>query len=369
VPSNIILSRIGAKIWIARIMIVWGLISAGTMFTDSKTTFYVLRFLLGAAEAGFFPGIILYLTYWYPREYRATMVAWFMTAIPLAGVIGGPLSGWILNAMSGVASLKGWQWLYLVEGLLPVVAGVCVLFCLDNGPATAGWLSQDEKDLLLSRIREEELSKQTAGHTAWDAFRSVEVWLLAAVYFCIVIGLYGISFWLPQIIKETLTLDTFRIGLISAVPWGVAAVVMVLYGYHSDKTVERRWHVSLACLTASFAFAVCGFLGVGGWAGFMALVLVTAGIMAALSSFWALPTGILTGTAAAAGIAWINSFGNLAGYVSPKVVGIIRDADHNNMAPALCLMSASMLVAGLLTLYVTRPARTMCRCTGDTLEQ
>jgi D-galactonate transporter len=355
VPSNIILSKVGAKIWIARIMILWGLISAAMMFTNSEMTFYVLRFLLGVAEAGFFPGIILYLTYWYTRTHRAKMIAAFMTAIALAGVIGGPVSGWILNTLAGVADLKGWQWLYLVEGLPSVLVGLWVLFYLDDNPAKSKWLTQEEKGLLLQRLEEEEHVKKSHGesnHSFVDAFTNAKVWLFCAVYFGIVMGTYGISFWLPQIIKETITKDPWHIGLISAIPWSVAAVAMVLNGNHSDKTGERRWHVALAAIIGSLAFAVSAMPGVTGWAGIAALTVATAGVMSAVSCFWSLPTSILSGTAAAAGIAWINSVGNLAGYVSPMVVGKIRDATHS-MTLALSVLSVSVLIAGLLTLYVT----------------
>ncbi|OQX15465.1 MAG: hypothetical protein BWK76_13110 [Desulfobulbaceae bacterium A2] len=353
VPSNIVLSRVGARLWIARIMVMWGLISAGMMFVTSASGLYTLRFLLGVAEAGFFPGIILYLTYWFPRQYRARMVAWFMTAVPLAGVLGGPVSGWILSALQSRAGYAGWQWLFLTEGLMPVVLGVWVFFHLDDSPAKASWLSPAERTLLLDRLREEEPRLSPAPHLgtgACDGLKTPRVWLLATIYFCMVMGLYGISFWLPQIIKESLTEDTIRIGLLSAIPWTMAAVVMVLYGAHSDRTGERRRHVTLACLTAAGAFTVSALPGMDGWSGFLALTVATAGIMAALSCFWTLPMGLLRGSAAATGIAWINSLGNLAGYVSPELVGLLREYTAHSMAPALALMAVSLLLAGLLTL-------------------
>jgi D-galactonate transporter len=355
VPSNVILSKVGAKLWIARIMIVWGLISAAMMFTNSEMTFYVMRFLLGVAEAGFFPGIILYLTYWYTRTHRAKMVAAFMTAIALAGVLGGPMSGWILKQLAGIAGLKGWQWLYLIEGLPSVLVGIWVLLYLDDGPAKSKWLTQDEKNLVLQRLEQEEAVKKSHGesnHTFGDAFSNPKVWLLCAVYFGIVMGTYGISFWLPQIIKETITKDPWEIGMISAIPWAVAAVAMVWNGHHSDTTGERRWHVAGACVIGSIAFAVSAMPGVTGWGGIAALTIATAGVMSAVSCFWSVPTGILSGTAAAAGIAWINSVGNLAGYVSPMVVGRIRDATHS-MTLALSVLSLCVLIAAVLTILVT----------------
>ncbi len=355
VPSNVILQKVGAKIWIARIMIMWGIISAGMMFTNSETTFYVLRFLLGVAEAGFFPGIILYLTYWFTRQHRARMVANFMTAVAFAGIIGGPISGWILAHMAGVGGLKGWQWLYLLEGIPSIIVGIGVLFYLDDNPSKSKWLSAEEKAFVLKRLEDEEAVKQSQGescHSVGDAFRNTKVWILAFVYFGIVMGTYGISFWLPQIIKETITKDQVAIGFISAIPWAVAAVAMVLNGLHSDITGERRWHVALACIIGSVAFAISAMPGVGGWAGIAALSVATAGVMSAVSCFWSLPTSILSGTAAAAGIALVNSVGNLAGYVSPFVVGRIRDATHS-MTLALSVLSVSVMIAALLTLYVT----------------
>jgi D-galactonate transporter len=370
VPSNVILQKVGAKVWIARIMIMWGIISAAFMYTgsihwgaiavafgltDAEFSFYFLRFLLGVAEAGFFPGIILYLTFWYTRTHRAKMVAAFMTAVALAGVFGGPISGWILHSMAGVHDMTGWQWLYLLEGLPSVIVGVLVLVCLDDGPLKAKWLTVPEKELLAKRLEEEELLKKNAGescHSFGDAFRNAKVWWLSVVYFGIVMGTYGISFWLPQIIKETITKDPWEIGLISAIPWAAAAIAMVLNGNHSDATGERRWHVALACLVGSIAFAVSALPGVTGWGGIAALTVACAGVMSAVSCFWSLPTGILSGTAAAAGIALINSIGNLAGYVSPYVVGKIRDATHS-MTLALSVLSVSVFIAGLVVIYVT----------------
>jgi sugar phosphate permease len=357
VPSNIILAKVGAKAWIGRIMISWGLIALIQLFIYDAGSFFLLRFLLGVAEAGFFPGIILYLTFWFPAEYRARMVAGFMTAVALAGVVGGPVSGWILDVMDGVATLRGWQWLYVLEGMPSVLVGMFVLFFLDDSPAEAGWLSSAEKALLLRRKEEEDAGKMRAGiatSKAGDAFRSPKVWLLAALYFCVVMGLYGISFWLPQIIRETITQDERAIGWISAIPWSAAAIAMVANGVHSDRSGERRWHIVGPCLAGAGAFMVCAMPSVSGWYGIVALCIATAGIMSALSCFWSLPSDMLSGTAAAAGIALVNSFGNIAGYVSPEMVGMIRDASGHRMGHVLQLFSASLLIAAVLAVYATR---------------
>jgi D-galactonate transporter len=360
VPSNLILERVGARIWIARIMILWGMLSSATMFVTSASTFYLLRFTLGVAEAGFFPGIILYLTYWYTRKHRARMVAGFMTAITLSGVVGGPVSGYILSRMSGVSGLAGWQWLYLLEGLPSVVVGFLVLWLLPDGPSKAGWLSPDERELLTRRVREEEELKIAEGardHRLADAFRSGRLWLFAVIYFCVVMGLYGISFWLPSILAETMTKDPWRIGLLTAVPWAGAAAVMVMVGRHSDRTGERRWHTALPALVAAAAFATSAIPGTSALASFAALTVATCGVMAAVSCFWSLPTAFLSGTAAAAGIAWINSLGNLAGYVSPFVVGTVRDRTGSTSA-ALIVLALSLGSAGTLAaLTATRTPR------------
>ncbi len=363
VPSNLILERVGARIWIARIMILWGLLSSATMFVTGASTFYALRFALGVAEAGFFPGIILYLTYWYTRKHRARMVASFMTAITLAGVIGGPVSGLILSRMSGVSGLAGWQWLYLLEGLPSVAVGLLVLSLLDDGPSKAKWLTEDERELLLRRVREEEELKSAEGarqQRLAEAFRSGRLWLFALIYFCVVMGLYGISFWLPSILSDTMTSDPWRIGLLTAVPWAAAAVAMVLVGRHSDRTGERRWHTAVPALLAGAAFATSAIPGISALPSFLALTAATCGVMAAVSCFWSLPTAFLSGTAAAAGIAWINSLGNLAGYVSPFVVGSVRDRT-GSMSAALLVLALSLFAAGVLTLQSAGRSREVPR--------
>jgi len=366
VPSNLLLRRIGARVWIARIMIIWGLVSSATMFTSSQTSFYALRCLLGIAEAGFFPGIILYLTFWYTRAHRARMVALFMTAIAVAGVLGGPISGWIMNSMGGVAGLRNWEWLYLLEGIPSVVVGLAVLFYLDDGPERASWLTADQKALLARRLADEEELKAAGGPHArriGEVFRTPRVWALSLIYFGAVMGNYGVTFWLPQIISETITRDPWRIGLVSMIPWGAAAVTAVLVGASSDRRQERRWHIAVGAAIAAVSFALSGLPGLSGWAGLACLTVATAGMMSTMATFWALPTAMLSGSAAAAGIAWINSVGNLSGYVSPYVLGAIRDATRDaahpngNMFLALSVLAVSLFGAGALTLLVTRPRR------------
>lgn len=359
IPCNLILQRIGAKRWLGPIMIVWGIVSGCQMLVTGATSLYVIRFILGVVESGFFPGVILYLTFWYPRKYRAKMIAAFMTAVPLSGVIGGPISGWILDAMSRAVGLRGWQWLFVLEAIPSILAGIATAYFLDDGPQKARWLNQQEKDLLQQHLDEEEKAKSLESpghHSLADAFRSPKVWLLCLVYFGMVMVNYGISFWLPQIVKDTLTKDAFKIGLLTALPWGVAAIAMVAVGHHSDKTGERRWHIALTGMLCAVAFAVSAIPGIPGGLGLVALTIATAAMASAYSTFWALPTTLLSGAAASAGIAWINSVGNLAGYLSPYLVGKIRDATHS-MFWALLMLSFCCLFPAILVVLCFRPHR------------
>lgn len=357
VPSNVIMQRVGARFWIGPIMMVWGVVSSCTMLVRGATSFYALRFLLGVVESGFFPGVILFLTFWFTSRHRAHMVAVFMTAVPLSGVVAGPISGWILKSMSGAGHLAAWQWLFLVEGIPSFLAGLITLYFLTDSPSKAVWLDNDEKRLILARLQEEDEAKRRDGgsHSFRDAFRSPAVWLLSVAYFGLCAGNYGIGFWLPQVIKDSITSNPLTIGWISVIPWAAAAVAMNLVGRHSDATGERRWHFALSCLLVSAGFALSAIPGITGPLRVAALTLATMGIMSTFGVFWALPTAILSGTAAAAGIAWINSIGNLGGYASPYVVGIIRDRTHS-MTAALALLSAVAMVSALVGLLVTRGA-------------
>jgi MFS family permease len=359
VPCNLMLQKIGAKRWLGPIMIVWGTVSACTMLVKTAPQFYLVRFLLGLVESGFFPGVILYMTFWYPSRYRAKMIAAFMTAIPLSGVIGGPISGWILDKATSMGGLRGWQWLYLLEAIPSLLAGVASLIFLQDGPHTAKWLTSDEKELLLRRLREEEAAKVIAAkgrHSFVDGLLNAKTWLLCFVYFGFVMGNYGLAFWLPQIMKETITKDPLAIGLLTTIPWAAAAIAMVAVGHHSDAKGERRWHIGISGIIGAAAFAACAIPGTSGVTGLILLTVVSAGIAAAYSTFWALPTAILAGAAAPAGIAWINSVGNLAGYVSPALIGKIRDATHS-MTLVLLMLSACALVAAMITIVFFGPRR------------
>lgn len=349
VPSNVILHRVGARIWIARIMLTWGGISAAMMFVSSATSFYVVRFLLGVAEAGFFPGIILYLTYWYPAERRARMTALFMTAIALSGVIGGPISGWIMSSFGGVAGLKDWQWLFVLEGVPSVVMGIVTFFYLDDGIDQAKWLTNEEKTMLKRNIVTENAEKEDLHIGA--VFAHPRVWLMSLIYFCFVMGLYGVGFWLPTIIKATGVKDPLQIGLLTAIPYAFGVVAMVLASRSADRSRERRWHIAIPALVGAVGLVLSVVWGQNTVLAMAGLTLATMGILTTLPLFWSLPTAFLAGAGAAAGIALINSLGNLAGFASPFLVGWLKDLTQSTNA-GMYLLSASMVLGALLTLSV-----------------
>ena len=351
VPSNLLLHKLGARRWIARILISWGLISGCMMFVQTPTMFYVLRFLLGLAEAGFFPGIILYLTYWYPAARRSQVTSLFMTGIPMAGVIGGPLSGWILTSFNGVSGMAGWKWLFVIEALPSIALGFVVMYFLDDKIADAKWLSADQKRLLQGNIEKE--NTQGGDHSALGAFRNAKVWVLCAAYFGFIMGLYGIGFWLPSLIKASGISSPATIGWLVAIPYSAAVICMVLTSRHSDRTGERRWHIAVPALVGAAALVVSTFVPQTPLWAIVTLTIATMGILTGLAQFWVLPPAFLGGAAAAAGIALINSVGNLAGFVSPFAVGWIKDAtgSTNN---GLYVIAASLVVGGAIVLAVAQ---------------
>lgn len=351
VPSNVILHKVGARIWIARIMITWGLISAAMMFVTTPTMFYVLRFLLGIAEAGFFPGIILYLTYWYPANRRGRTTTFFMTAIALSGVIGGPLSGWVMQGFDGHNGWSGWQWMFLLEGIPSILVGLWVLAYLDDRIAHAKWLSAEEKALLERNIASEDAHKEDP--PIRTVMSSPRVWLMSAIYFCFVMGLYGVSFWLPTIIKQTGVKGALDIGLLTAIPYGCAVIGMVLVAYSADRSGERRWHIAIPALAGSLGLLLSVQWHNDTTLAMVALTLATIGILTTLPLFWSLPTAFLAGTGAAAGIALINSLGNLAGFLSPYAVGWLKDLTHSTDS-GMYLLAACLALGAALTLSVPK---------------
>ncbi len=352
VPSNIILHKVGARVWIGRIMITWGFLSAAMMYVSSPEMFYVMRFLLGIAEAGFFPGIILYLTYWYPAHRRGRMTAMFMTGIALSGVIGGPLSGAIMKHAHGAYGMSGWQWMFVLEGLPSVVMGVVVILVLKDRIVDANWLTDDEKTLLIDNIAAEEATKED--HNILHVMGSGRVWLCAGIYFSYVMGLYGVSFWMPTIIKGMGYSDPLDVGLISAIPYSVSVMVMLLVAGSADRSGERRWHVAIPGLLGAVGLALSVVFAKDPALAIAALTLGLSGIMATLPLFWSLPTAFLGGAGAAAGIALINSLGNLSGFASPYAVGWLKDATGSTDS-GVYMLAIGMVVGAILTLSV--PAR------------
>jgi D-galactonate transporter len=349
VPSNLLLAKIGARLWIARIMITWGIISGATLFVNSAASFYAVRFLLGFAEAGFFPGIILYLTYWFPSTWRAQIVAWFMTAVAVTGVIGNPLSGWILHQFSGFAGLRGWQMLFLMEALPAIIIGVCVPLMLPNGIRSARWLTEAEKRLLEANIDAENAVKDRL--PLLRVLVEPKLLMLSLIYFCNSLGLYGIGFWLPQIIKNTGINDPLDVGLLSAIPYGFAAVAMVIVGRSSDRANERRWHYFFGSIVGCVGLLIVGAFSQNTWFTMAGVTLSTMGVLSLFPIFWPIPADMLAGTNAAAGIAWINSLGGLAGFFGPTIVGAVSDATKKSDY-AFYGIGGAVLLGGLLVLAI-----------------
>jgi D-galactonate transporter len=351
VPSNIIMHRVGARTWIARIMVTWAILSASSMYVTSPAMFYVIRFLLGVAEAGFFPGIVLYLTYWYPAQRRSRMNALFMIGIPVAGVIGGPLSGWIMNAFAGVRGLAGWQWLFLLEALPSLILGVITLFYLPNGIGSSKWLTEEQKRLLEENIARDSGGK--ADHSLAGVFRNGKVWLMAGIYFCCMMGLYGVSFYLPTLIKAAGVKDALDVGLLTAIPYGCAVVAMLAIARSADRMRERRWHFAIASALGGLGLLLATIYGANVMLAMAALSLGTAGLLATMPVFWTYPSAILGGAAAAAGIAMINSVGNLAGFVSPSIIGWMKDVTQSTNA-GMYVVSGALFLGALLALLQPR---------------
>ena len=349
VPSNIILHRVGARRWIARIMVTWGVISASMMFVETEMQFYVIRFLLGVAEAGFFPGIILYLTYWYPAQRRGRIVSLFMTGIPLAGVIGGPLSGWIMKTWDQVWGYQGWQWMFLLEALPAIVVGFMVYWYLDDRITDAKWLSESERQMLAQRIEEEDQTKEHMPVMA--VLKNKRVWVMSAIYFSLAMSLYGVSFWLPTIINGMGVKDNLTIGLLSAVPWLAGVFSMLWFGRSADKHKERRWHLVIPMLMAAIGLVLSVLLASNVYLSFLALILACMGIVSGIPLFWSLPTSFLAGAAAAAGIAAINSIANLAGFVAPYVVGWLKQITQSTDS-GMYLLACVLLTGAAITLTI-----------------
>src|SRR6266487_2180602 len=353
IPSNIILERVGARLWIARIMVTWGLISAGLMLVRTPPLFYVLRFLLGVAEAGFFPGVIYYLSLWYPAAQRARAIAAFMTAVPVTGLIGGPLSGALLG-LDGIYGLKGWQWLFLLEGLPAVVLGSSVLFYLTDRPEIARWLDPGEREWLVEKLAAERKACLLRSDIR-AALTDATVWKLGIIFLLAAAGFYGYSFWAPLVIKSLTGLSNFKVGLVLGAISAITILGMLLNGYHSDRTGERAIHIAVPLLVTAVGFGGCALLHQPVLA-IIALALVPLGHCASYGPFWSMPTQFLTGPAAAAGIALVTMIANVGGFAGPALIGVLKTRTGTH-ADAFLLLGGLAVIATLLALKIG-PAQT-----------
>jgi ACS family tartrate transporter-like MFS transporter len=343
VPSNLFLERVGARKWIARIMFTWGVISGAMAFVGGETSFYLLRALLGVAEAGFFPGIIFYLTLWFPSVYRARIIGYFMAAIPLSTVIGAPVSGLLLG-LDGLMGMKGWQWLFILEATPSLILSVVVFFYLTDRPADAAWLEADERAWLINRLAQERRQRETVRtYSVMQALVNPKVLALSLVYFGAVATNYGLSFFLPQIVKA-FGMSNFQTGLVAALPYVVGLVGIVLWGRRSDRKVERRFHTAFPLCVAAAAIGISTALN-DPTMKMVALSIAGFGIFGCLPVFWTLPTAFLSGPAAAGGIAIINSIGNLAGFAGPYAMGLIKDLTGSYTGGLLSLSAAGFIAA------------------------
>lgn len=357
VPSNIVLHKVGARRWIARIMITWGILSGCFTFVQTEWQFYTLRFLLGVAEAGLAPGLLLYLTYWFPSYRRARMTVLWFIAIPISGMIGGPLSGLIMDRMSGVHGWFGWQWMFVIEAIPTVIVGLLVLAVLKDSVQDANWLTQDEKNLVKQELAQDNQHKE--GHASVKEFiADKRLWLLAGIYFCVVMGQYAITFWLPTLIRNSGISDNWHIGLLTSLPYMCAIVVMILAGRSGDHFQERRWHLIIPMCAGALALTFATLFASNLTLSLICLCIAASGVLTASSLFWMLPTNFLGGVSAAAGIAAVNSFANLAGFCSPYLIGWVTTNTGSN-AIGMFLITAVLIFGASLVLRV--PAKLVNR--------
>jgi MFS transporter, ACS family, tartrate transporter len=350
-PSNLVLEKFGVRRWISGLMITWGVISCLMIFIRGPVSFYAMRFLLGAAEAGFFPGMILYMKRWFPANARARAVAWFMTANPLAGIVGSPVSGALLG-LSG-KGLSGWQWMFLMEGIPAILLGVAVFWALSDSPKEADWLKGEERDWLLERLALEQQAESTLRkENLGQVLVSPRIWMLSIVYFGVSTTMYGVTLWLPSVIRSLSGLSYFLTGLVSALPFVATAIVMVLVGMSSDRARERRWHTAIPAFVGAAALVAAGY-------GSSAVVVVSCiglGMACAESMvgpFWAMATSRMAGLSAAAGIAVINSIANLGGYFGPDIIGFFRKL-NGGFRGGLLAIGATLAISGGIALIVGR---------------
>jgi ACS family tartrate transporter-like MFS transporter len=361
-PSNLVLEKFGVRRWISLLMITWGVISCLMILIRGPVSFYAMRFLLGAAEAGFFPGIILYMKRWFPASARATAVAWFMTANPLAGVVGSPISGSLLNLHG--AGLAGWQWMFLIEGMPAILLGGAVFFTLADHPHDAKWLVGEERSWLLETLEKERLSEPpVAAGDFWKVLVSGRIWLLSMIYFAVSTTMYGLTLWLPSVIRSISGLSYFWTGIVAVLPFLVTVLVMVAVGARSDKTRERRWHIAIPAFTAAVGLIIAGYG--------TSTVIVVAGISIGMAfaegmcgPFWAMVTSSMAGLSAAAGIAVINSLANLGGYFGPDIIGFFRTIG-GGFRGGLFSIAGVLVISGTVALLIRTSQSPSSRSTSS----
>ena len=354
VPSNLVLHRVGARRWIARIMISWGLIAAGMAFVQGTTSFYVMRFLLGVAEAGFFPGMIYYISLWFPARERARATAIFILGLPISVLLGAPLSAALLS-LDGLGGFHGWQWLFVIEGIPAVLLGFVVMTYLTDRPSDARWLPPAQREWLVAKLAAEEAATANIRRFGvGEVLRNGKVLTLALAFLCNVVPIYGITMWLPLIVKSAGDLTNLQIGLITTLPYICAAIAMIVNARHSDRTGERKLHILIGALVGATGFVVAA-VATSPYVGLAGICLGAAGIWSANTVFWTLPASFLTGAAAAAGIGLINAVGNLGGFVGPYMIGWIRES-FGGFGPAMFCLAAFLTVHGLVTYFFLRRA-------------
>ncbi len=351
VPSNLALERVGVRRWITGLMVVWGVVSCGMIFVRGPMSFYALRFLLGAAEAGFFPGMMLYLRRWFPAGARARAVAWFMTANPLAGVVGSPISGGLLGLHGG--GLAGWQWLFVMEGLPAIVLGASVYWVLTDSPKDAKWLTEDQRGWLIENLqRERQANSGLERDSVWKVLASGRIWLLSLLFFGVPACMYGVTLWLPSVIRGLAGLSYFAVGVVAVIPFLATAVAMVLVGMHSDRSGERRWHTALPAFAGAAGLALAAYSG-STVPVIFGMSVAMMGAESVVGPFWAMATSKMSASGAAAGIAAINSISNLGGYFGPYIIGLVRSA-NGGFRGGLLAIGATLVVSGGIAVVVGR---------------
>ena len=344
IPSNIILQRFGARRLLAALLICWAVIAPLTALVNTPFQFYTVRFLLGLTESGFYPGVILYLSFWFPSYRRGKMFALFAAAVPLSGLLGGPISGWIMESFHDVQGLAGWKWLFILQGTPSLLVGLLLLKLLPDRINDAHWLSREEKAIMNARVQEDAVEETTVEQATLGAvLRNGKLWLLTLIYFCLIAGFYTVSFWLPTLVRNAGVDDVLTVGLLTAIPYAAAILTMLVASRSADKHRERRWHLAVIAIMSGVGMVISALYADNIWIAMIGLTLGAAGGLSTLPLFWSLPTAFLGGTMAAIGIALINSFGNLAGFVAPYLMGFLTDLTHSTLTGML-IISCTLFV-------------------------